>query len=756
MVEYAGQIGLNKGMDVSLGDAMCGAMTTAAEEGMSETESTKAKAKGSTEKSAVYKMFLEVAVEEAVEDVEDECKMYRRRRLQKARGGEEKSTEELACDAFDTLLEDEEAKYMTECGYEVDSKGGIKEKEVSKRMLGEQPGKLRRTRGRSLKMEYGCMEFEMEFEEMEMMKKETEMMDKDGPPPGKRFRRKLGERAIHRRLQAGLSADEATAQSYSFSASSFASQANSDRNSLPSSLTTLIEGASHMAVVLDNFCVDFLASHPALYNSLELDEANSWASYLVKDVVGYDGVTLTEPEYIVVFQGTKATDMSMVQYNLDIEPVFAFLSSTKPTIMPSGYYRYMSSLLACMDDMIASPFDGTTNTIPTFITGHSLGGAAATLYAQSKDEWLPDASQIAAGYTYPRLVTFGAAPTAYNGPSPTDGIVKPLIVCEETIVGEVETVESVRRLTADDDGTMGEETMGRYCTSEGYLTGTGMSLYLGELAISSFCELAPPNSVRFYHKFDPIPSIMLWGGQYAHVASFGMMLGDYSIDTCASVTGCLISSAEKSDTADYWDYRLRGTNPFLITDYLCTEDSVQATSMYTSCESGLSSYMTMMQPMPCAQIPLMKYWQKHDNLLTPDFSFKNMVLDFADLKYSMLVIYEDYMDCVGDWYTTFSTYWDKAIIEMPWSGGLAFTFTYVHATYGLYPLCVDIDERSGMPLAQGNEGGESVDQPDCTSTEIDACSDYCRDYGGGDPSCITCCVWSEECMPCVTAAPTSG
>jgi hypothetical protein len=592
-------------------------------------------------------------------------------------------------------------------------------------------------------MEYGCMEFEMEYEEMEMMKKEMEMM---GTPPGKgRFRRKLGERAIHRRLQAGLSADEATAQSYSFSASSFASQANSDRNSLPSALTTLIEGASHMAVVLDNFCVDFLASHPALYNMLELDEANSWASYLVKDLVGYDGVTLTEPEYIVVFQGTKATDMSMVQYNLDVEPVFAFLNANSATIMPGGYYRYMSSLLTCMDDMIASPFDGVSNSVPTFITGHSLGGAAATLYAQSKAEWLTQTD------TTPRLVTFGAAPTAYVGPSPTDGIAKPLIECKATVVGQTQTTGMVRRL----GDTMSTDVMGMYCTSEGFLTASGMSFALGDRGVGAVCTEAPPLSVRFYHKFDPIPSIAVWGGQYAHSVQFPIMLADYSVDTCRGESSCVISSASidsSADDVDYWSYRLRGTNPFLVTDYLCAEDSVQAAAMPTTCESGISSYATMANPWPCGQIPVMKYWQNHGNLLTPTFSFKNMVWEFEDLKHTLMVVYEDYTDCVGDWYETFSTYWDRALIEMPYSLGMMFTFTYVHSTYGLYPLCITLDPETGTPVSQGNTGGETIDQPTCTMAQIDACYDFCEAEAAGDTSCVQCCVWSEECAPCLEEA----
>merc|ERR1711998_464520 len=160
-------------------------------------------------------------------------------------------------------------------------------------------------------------------------------------------------------------------------------------------------GSSLVYDALAEYCQDFMDDREPVYSysadgftyEFALKQGNSWASYLTKEVVsGY-------PEYVVAFQGTKASDHTMIQYNVQQAPVFTYIG-TSPAIVPEGYFAYMSSLVDCMTWMIdQAQYSGwdiypDTSSIftsadmqPKFITGHSLGGAAATLFAKADAAW---------------------------------------------------------------------------------------------------------------------------------------------------------------------------------------------------------------------------------------------------------------------------------------------------------------------------------------------------------------------------------
>merc|ERR1711988_1963556 len=109
----------------------------------------------------------------------------------------------------------------------------------------------------------------------------------------------------------------------------------------------------------------------------------AYASVLYKQYFEYP------TEYVLTFMGTKLTEPEMVYYSLQRDPIIATYGNNE-VVTTQGYAEYIQQLLPCIDCL-------TATLSLDFVVGHSLGGAAATLYSILKP----------GGYD---LVTFGAPP----------------------------------------------------------------------------------------------------------------------------------------------------------------------------------------------------------------------------------------------------------------------------------------------------------------------------------------------------------
>merc|ERR1719453_1452102 len=169
-----------------------------------------------------------------------------------------------------------------------------------------------------------------------------------------------------------------------------------------------------------------------------MTEPNAWASLLVKD-----------GKKVASFQGTKMHDASMMDYSLKRDPVYLKFGGPA-TVIQEGYALYVAHLFTCMYAMPS----------PDFVTGHSLGGAAAVVY-----------NKIVGG----SLVTFGAPATYYRSFG-VSGLTSPSV-------------------------------------TTGYEIKTKLPVSVPSTLPTYSCG---GSSVRYFHKFDPIPGFYYAGGMWMH------------------------------------------------------------------------------------------------------------------------------------------------------------------------------------------------------------------------------------------------
>jgi hypothetical protein len=513
-------------------------------------------------------------------------------------------------------------------------------------------------------------------------------------------------------------------------------------------LQTTRAGLTTMYDAMQSFCQDFVdgVEEPVFTYSgyggdyeFALVQGNSWASYLKKEIID------TEPEFVVAFQGTKAEDTTMVQYNTRLRPTFTFIGDV-PTIVPEGQYAYMKSLIDCMSWMIQpdngfSIYEDASYTEPTFITGHSLGGAAATLFAKSNSDWVSPSDPSG---QFPRLVTFGAAPNAYRGNFRAD-----YIKCADTMGDSLSaTRRNKRKLAKSDYYDSGGECGGSYYT----LSNRGFDDYSDDIGgIGNYCAEANQDSVRFFHIFDPVPSIGMWGGLYGHAVEHAMMLWDTPDSSCESNVGCQISSGTLKSGKVSSDYGFGGSDPFMIKDYLCDKWGVEPKSMHTDCYDFISSYNSILNPWPCGNIVAMRVWSEEVedsqvskigdagtiDLGTDDGT--HLAIDFLDLSYNIFQKFQEYVDCVEAYEATLSSFIQMSIIDAPKFMGLMFTFTWVHSTYGMYPLCTGKDGSGGVTSVNVDSTDTAgMITNECSTSEIATCKTSCDTDSSGD------CMW--DCM----------
>merc|ERR1711865_1236189 len=289
----------------------------------------------------------------------------------------------------------------------------------------------------------------------------------------------------------------------------------------------------------------------------------------------------------------------------------------------------------------------------TFITGHSLGGAAATIYAQTRPlhSWQPnnDGSSQSSftgsvdAKLFPRLVTFGTPPTGYKGFKAVhpDNLVEDkgkknnlgnTIECiYPTGKGHMKHAPLPTNPSSDYGYKYGicsgknnmnadpfNEDYGLYMTEKGFAT--YQATHGGS---SGYCNRAMKQSVGFMHKFDPVPSMPMVGhGQYGHSQEFHVMLMDKYVSNC-DVThgGCSLSSstlddqnydfaqlakARKDYSNSWYDSNddVEVSNPYLLAQYLCTKFLTEPIAWGFKCNNNLASYFSLMNPAPCALIEL--------------------------------------------------------------------------------------------------------------------------------------------------------
>jgi hypothetical protein len=478
---------------------------------------------------------------------------------------------------------------------------------------------------------------------------------------------------------------------------------------------------------------------------------NAWASYLTKATNGADGHLV---EYVVAFQGTKANDLSMVEYNSEQTPVLVWFNEF-PAIIPKGYFNYMKELVMCLSYFIdVGMFGGLMGTgvitEPSFITGHSLGGAAATLFAKTQMHWIdPSTRESMLGGsvdTYPRLVTFGAAPTHYAGGY--YGTDDPIECVGEFYSNSLDNVKSdgFGMSEISNKFVPGVDTTPMYCTASGgnppFLGRTGYDSIANDFGTSMPCKLANPDSVRFFHKFDPVPSIGMWHGKFAHSVDHAVMVWDeYNTDCDNDVVACEITAdpayVEYGSSVNDW------LDPKGIKQFTCDAHSVTPYAVATGCTDAYSSYYSLLNPWPCGQILTRSY-----AATLPEGEVQSAIDSatgfeanfFAIDKYlgTHFVAFEDYDACMEAWFAVIYSQYPTAMIDLPISLGLIFTFSYTHSSYGFYPLCLTTAGSEVTAKDSVAEAGFSLMSTCVTSAEESTC--YSSSCPKDDPECITMCL----------------
>jgi hypothetical protein len=360
---------------------------------------------------------------------------------------------------------------------------------------------------------------------------------------------------------------------------------------------------------------------------------------------------------------------------------------------------------------------------PSFVVGHSLGGTAATLFIKSRNTWM-------AGSTAPKLVTFGAAPTHYNGDFAAGEI-----ACKGSFLSGTEVGPSGRDAMTLNDLDVGyfPAVAGSECevSASGKLTLTQDAWNTYASYVAEPCNSYSPGSVRFFHKFDPISSIgTISGGSFDHATEYAIMIWDEVTPVCTmdAADNCDID-VNTDSTINYGTYTI---DPEDIKDYMCVAHTTKPMATVTGCIDKLSSYATMMNPWPCAGMitgAFMKY-----------LPFLNDMTK-ATMGY-FFVAFEDYSGCVMDWYATVSSHYSAAVLDQPETYGVAFTFTWTHSSYGVYPLCLTTSDdgsvsasetmtESGLELLSGCVSNQAED--DCYDETVSGCT-------VGDEVCVQLCI----------------
>jgi len=311
-----------------------------------------------------------------------------------------------------------------------------------------------------------------------------------------------------------------------------------------------------------------------------------------------------DKEFAAAFQGTKMDEPSMMFYSLNRAPVY-FSWKGADFVTTEGFALYTSETFPCVSSFVDEITDLQGQL--TWITGHSLGGSAATLYAMT---------DYGNGAT---LVTFGALPTGHLGVSTATAFNFP---CET------------------------------YETNS--CAGTGLP---GAGAASS-----QATGVRYFHKFDPASGFYFNLMTLKHEVSGAYILYDTEDDDCTGVDTDLGTVAgNKVTPLTYFDPGVKKYDydtdrddldddeksklEFSLHKFLCTNYGV-ATHV-ASTDSSYYSYTTVVDPVPCKEALVSMAWAYIDSL--PFVSSSVMPAE-------MWLPGETFLKCSADWIATVEAY----------------------------------------------------------------------------------------------------
>jgi hypothetical protein len=226
---------------------------------------------------------------------------------------------------------------------------------------------------------------------------------------------------------------------------------------------------------------------------------------------------------------------------------------------------------------------------------------------------------------------------------------------------------------------------------------------------------------------------------FVHNVEHNMMLWDTAKPSCSDITSCAITSGALKTGKDTSDLGLEGSNPYMIKDYLCDKWDVEAKVLYTSCYDDINSYMNLFTPWPCAEIIMNRLWDEEwENSQLPKIgdngvvtiNYEDGVFAKVDFKDTYFKKFEEYIDCVEHWDATFKTYITQGIMDLPEAGAMhmfLIGFTWIHSTYGSYPLCTVKDsngEVTNFNIDSSDTSGMVFNL--CTKSELTACEASCN------------------------------
>jgi hypothetical protein len=386
-------------------------------------------------------------------------------------------------------------------------------------------------------------------------------------------------------------------------------------------------------MIRDTFCRGGKSGVPIL-------QPNAFAAFMTKG-----------GSNVLAFQGTKKDDSSMLDYSFKQAPILV-MGKMGPSIVPEGYVLYLSQLVDCV-------LKGSMQVPLNFITGHSLGAAAASIFHDSFDVGKQG-----------KLVTFGAPPTAYAGGAKPAKDMK----CYSAMT----TVDMGSWVSFDGICQQGPE--GSTVTEEGFHI--AMSLIKdASYGKDPYCaQSAGSGSLRIFHKFDPVSSSLMWGGQYRHTAETAMMVYDYWTGSCMNgKSGCETGYRAADNKGHQSDFG----------KWMCGESEYTPSSVYSSCEQNEFSYANLVNPFPCSEVMI---------------AYTYLYLDSKGHTGGMKAPWipsETFATCSASYIATVDIYAeyflasDLSGILGDMDAGEAIFFylswglLWVHNTYSAYPLCED-------------------------------------------------------------------
>jgi len=341
---------------------------------------------------------------------------------------------------------------------------------------------------------------------------------------------------------------------------------------------------------------------------------------------------MSNSEYVLTFQGTKLDEPSMMEYSLKKAPV-TFNFNGNDVVTTEGYASYVAVLFKCISDKAKKIPGGTGNL--GHVTGHSLGGAAATIFASTGAA--PNAA----------LTTFGAPPT----------LMSTYDQMKTNLKGKYDIMENQFKKV-----NKGMDNSWQPAVVTTSVTGT-----------------------RYFHKFDPVPGYYFNGLVWDHGVSSSTLLYD--------VEGDCNSKGSFNPGYDYLDTRGSPARPIAgigkLHTHLCTKSGVQVHGWQVPRgNDNYYSYTNAINPFPCAEAAgshVMNYLDQATNV---------NVLKTA-LKWTP---YEGVEQCVASYLATIdaylTTYFSSALTGQKNKQNALFYITFytmwglwwIHASYPNYPL----------------------------------------------------------------------